>query len=53
MFMDKEKLLELSDKVSEIALKASQSIMDIYTRREITLEKKEDQGINWMMRLFG
>jgi|TARA_Y100000590_G_scaffold142791_1_gene163878 3'(2'), 5'-bisphosphate nucleotidase len=42
MFMDKEKLLELSDKVSEIALKASQSIMDIYTRREITLEKKED-----------
>ena len=40
--MDKEKLLELSDKVSEIALKASQSIMDIYTRREITLEKKED-----------
>ena len=40
--MDKEKLLELSDKVSEIALKASQSIMDIYTRREITLEKKKD-----------
>ena len=40
--MDKEKLLELSDKVSEIALKASQSIMDIYTRKEIALEKKED-----------
>ena len=40
--MDKEKLLELSDKVSEIALKASQSIMDIYTRKEIVLEKKED-----------
>ena len=40
--MDKEKLVELSVKVSEIALKASQSIMDIYTRREITLEKKED-----------
>ncbi len=29
--MDKEKLLELADKVSGIALKASQSIMDIYT----------------------
>ena len=40
--MDKEKLLELSDKVSEIALKASQGIMDIYTRKEIVLEKKED-----------
>ena len=40
--MDKEKLLELSDEVSEIALKASQSIMDIYTRKEIALEKKED-----------
>ena len=40
--MDKEKLLELSDKVSEIALKASQGIMDIYTRKEIALEKKED-----------
>ena len=40
--MDKEKLLELADKVSEIALKASQSIMDIYTRNEIALEKKED-----------
>ena len=40
--MDKEKLLELSDKVSEIALRASQSIMDIYTRKEIALEKKED-----------
>ena len=40
--MDKEKLLELSDQVSEIALKASQSIMDIYTRKEIALEKKED-----------
>ena len=40
--MDKEKLLELSDKVSEIALKASQSIMDIYIRKEIALEKKED-----------
>jgi len=42
MFMDKEKLLELADKVSGIALKASQSIMDIYTRNEIALEKKED-----------
>ncbi len=40
--MDKEKLLELADKVSGIALKASQSIMDIYTRNEIALEKKED-----------
>jgi len=40
--MDKEKLLELSDKASEIALKASQSIMDIYIREEIALEKKED-----------
>ena len=40
--MDKENLLELSDKVSEIALRASQSIMDIYTRKEIALEKKED-----------
>jgi len=40
--MDKENLLELSDKVSEIALRASQAIMDIYTRKEITSEKKGD-----------
>ena len=40
--MDKEKLLELSDKVSEIALRASQAIMDIYTRKEIASEKKGD-----------
>ena len=43
--MDKEKLLELADKVSGIALKASQSIMDIYTRNEIALEKKEDLSL--------
>ena len=40
--MDKENLLELSDKVSEIALRASQAIMDIYTRKEISSEKKGD-----------
>ena len=40
--MDKENLLELSDKVSEIALRASQAIMDIYTRKEIASEKKGD-----------
>ena len=40
--MDIEKLLELAEKVSGIALKASQSIMEIYTRTKIELEKKED-----------
>ena len=40
--MDKENLLELSDKVSEIALRASQAIMDIYTRKEFASEKKGD-----------
>ena len=42
MFMDKERLLELSEVISQIALKASKSIMDIYLRKEFTQEKKED-----------
>ena len=42
MFMDNERLLELSEEVSEIALKASEAVMDVYLRKEIAQEKKED-----------
>ena len=40
--MDNERLLELSEEVSEIALKASEAVMDVYLRKEIAQEKKED-----------
>jgi len=40
--MDKERLLELSELTSQIALKASKSVMDIYLRKEVTQEKKDD-----------
>jgi len=42
MFKDKERLLELSEEIAEIALKASESVMDVYFRKEVTQEKKED-----------
>ena len=42
MFKDKERLLELSEEIAEIALKASESVMDVYFRTEVTQEKKED-----------
>ena len=40
--MNKERLLELSEEVSGVALKASEVVMDIYLRKEISSEKKED-----------
>ena len=42
MFKDKERLLELSEEIVEIAIKASESVMDVYFRTEVTQEKKED-----------
>ena len=42
MFKDKERLLELSEEIVEIAIKASESVMDVYSRKEITQEKKGD-----------
>ena len=40
--MNKENLLELSEIISQIALKASEGIMDIYLGKEITQKKKKD-----------
>ena len=41
MFKDKERLLELSEEIAEIALKASESVMDVYLEKKLLKRRKK------------
>ena len=41
MFKDKERLIELSEEIAEIALKASESVMDVYFRKKLLKRRKK------------